>query len=117
MAIVELQFREQAFGELLKREVNRRRLPSPTITVGQPDIDGRLLDKITAVACEVVSENTGELTARIDLSILSYDSPLWPRRSAASSSRLPARAARGYRSRSRWRQPTPPARPSPLELC
>lgn len=74
MAIVELQFREQAFGELLKREVNRRRPTSPTLTAGEPDIVGRLLDKITAVACGLTSQSTGELTANIDLSILTYDS-------------------------------------------
>ena len=34
MAIVELQFREEAFGELLKRQVDGRRLSSPTAPVG-----------------------------------------------------------------------------------
>ncbi len=93
MAIVELQFREQAFGDLLKRQVNSRRLPSPTIAVGQPDVDGRLLDGITAVGCELVSDNSGELTARIDLSIRSYDSPAVAK-TAGSLKQPPTREAR-----------------------
>jgi hypothetical protein len=73
MALVELQFHEQAFGQLLMREISRRRLPSPTLTKGDPAIVNRLLDKITAVSCQFTSQSTGQLTADIDHSVLTYD--------------------------------------------
>jgi len=108
MAIVELQFREQAFGELLMRQVNSRRLPSPTLTDGPPDVVGRLLDKITAVACELVSEKSGELTGPSTCRSSATTAPPWRRRPAASSNRPRARAASGSRSRSRSRSFSPP---------
>lgn len=74
MAIVEVQFSEQAFSDLLKRELNNRRLPAATIQIGQPAVDNKLLDSITAIGCELVSDTTGELTARIDLLIRYYAS-------------------------------------------
>ncbi|MDB5446658.1 MAG: hypothetical protein JWQ97_1975 [Phenylobacterium sp.] len=78
MAIVELQFREEAFGELLKRQVDGRRLSSPTAPVGpappgQPPTD-KLVDRITCDTCEVVEFDTGKVTARLGLLIRYYDS-------------------------------------------
>jgi hypothetical protein len=77
LAIVELQFREEAFGEILKRQVDGRRLSSPTAPVGpgpagQPPTD-RLLDRITCDQCEVVQSDSGSVTFRLDLLIHYYD--------------------------------------------
>ena len=73
MAVVELQFREQAFSELIIREVNSRRLQAPTLDGGPVGPDNPLLDSVTAIACELVQDDAGALTARVDLTVRSYE--------------------------------------------
>lgn len=71
MAVVEFQFRKQAFLDYFKAEINRRRLPFPTFDVPLlPQLKGRLLEQIECLSCTVeATAGDGQITVQVELAI------------------------------------------------
>ena len=60
MAIIEFQFRKSAFLNYFKAEINRRRLPFPTLDIiTLPQVKGHLLEQIECIDC-TTGETSGE---------------------------------------------------------
>ena len=76
MAIVELQFKKQAFLDFFKAEINRRRLPFPTLNFfAFPQLQGKLLEQIECTNCTAeATSGEGLVTIQTGLSIHYHDS-------------------------------------------
>ena len=71
MAIVEFQFRKQAFLDYFKAEINRLRLPFPTLdTFLLPELKGHLLEQIECLSCTAdATTGEGQVTIQAELAI------------------------------------------------
>jgi hypothetical protein len=71
MAIVEFQFRKQAFLDYFKAEINRQRLPFPTLDVPfLPKLKGHLLEQIECLNCTAeATAGDGQITINAELAI------------------------------------------------
>jgi hypothetical protein len=71
MAIVEFQFSKQAFLDYFKAEINRRRLPFPTLDVPLlPQLKGHLLEQIECLnSTAEAAAGDGQITVQVELAI------------------------------------------------
>jgi hypothetical protein len=71
MAIVEFQFSKQVFLDYFKAEINRRRLPFPTLDVPLlPQLKGHLLEQIECLNCTAeATAGDGQITVQVELAI------------------------------------------------
>jgi hypothetical protein len=71
MAIVELQFKKQAFLDFFRAEINRRRLPFPTLDFfAYPQLKGKLLEQIECTGCTAdATSGEGLVVIQTSLSI------------------------------------------------
>ncbi len=88
MAIVELQIRKQAFLDYFKAEINRLRLPFPTIdTPLLPQLSGKPLEQIECLSCSAdATSGQGQVTIQVELAI-DYHASLATIRAAGSLQR------------------------------
>src|SRR4051812_14626520 len=93
MAVVELQFRKQAFLDFFTAELNRQRLPFPTVESGlilafNPQLKGRPLQRIECVGCTMdPTSGDGQATIQAQV-VLHYNNGL-PEVKAAGSLKAP----------------------------
>ena len=88
MAIVEFQFRKQVFLDYFKAEINRRRLPFPTLdSPFLPQVKGHLLERIECRSCTAAATSGGgQLTVQAEIAI-HYHTSLATIRAAGSLKR------------------------------
>lgn len=88
MAIVEFQIRKQAFLDYFRAEINRRRLPFPTLDLPLlPQLKGHLLEQIECLGCTAAATTgEGQITVQVQLAI-HYHTSLATIRAAGSLQR------------------------------
>jgi hypothetical protein len=88
MAIIEVQFRKQAFLDYFKAEINRMRLPFPALNFPLlPQLQGKMLEQIECLNCSIeATAGDGQITIQTELAI-HYHTSLATIRAAGSLKR------------------------------